>query len=195
MRRTAALALSLALVAWPAAAPASDRVSATFSAGACKGATSAAPGDATLPRLTGRVVDEAHILSAPARASLTRRLARLEAATSDQLVVVTLPDLRGRTIEAWGRALGNGWRIGRRGLDNGVLLVVAPNDRKVRIEVGCGLEGLLTPARSAAIVRDPLLPLLKASRYDAAAEAGVARIAAVLARDTRRPQPPREARR
>jgi uncharacterized protein len=137
-------------------------------------------------------VDEAGIVSPNIRAALAARLARLEAKTTDQLVLLTVPDLRGRSIEAYGMAVGNGWGLGRKYLSNGVLLIVAPNDRRVRIEIGCGLEGLLTPSRAEAIVRETLLPLLKAHRYDAAAEAGVARIAAVLESDPRRPQPPRE---
>jgi uncharacterized protein len=143
------------------------------------------------PALTGRVVDDAHILSGAARGRLDGRLAALERRTTDQVVVVTLPNLGGAPIERVGMALGNHWHIGRAGLDNGVLLIVAPNDRKVRIEVGCGLEGLLTDARAAAIIQDRLLPLLRARAYDRAAEAGVAAIARILESDLRRPRPRR----
>jgi len=193
VRGAACLALLIAFAAAPAAAKGGAVTSSVGRCGAheqpaAAGSAAAIP----IPRLSGRVVDEAHILSPATRDALTRRSAALERRTRDQLVVVTLPDLKGRAIEAWGLALGNGWHIGQKGLNNGVLLVVAPNQRRVRIEVGCGLEGLLTDARSAAIIRDPLLPLLKAKRYDAAAEAGVARITAILERDTRRPQPHRE---
>ena len=144
-----------------------------------------------LPRLTGRVVDNAHILSSVERDRLTRRLAALERRTSDQLVVVTVPSLGGAPIEAVGLRLGKGWGIGRKGLDNGVLLIIAPNDRKTRIEVGCGLEGLLTDARAASILQTKLIPLFRRSEYDVAAEAGVASIAAILESDPRRPQPRR----
>jgi uncharacterized protein len=141
-----------------------------------------------LPALTGRVVDDAHVLSRPAQGRLTRRLADLESKTSDQLVVVTLPSLGDVPIEAVGLRLGNGWAIGRKGLDNGALLIVAPHDRKVRIEVGCGLEGLLTDARAAAIIQQKLIPLFRTGNYDGAAEAGVAAIADILESDKRRPQ-------
>jgi uncharacterized protein len=141
-----------------------------------------------IPALTGRVVDNAHILSGPVRSRLTRRLADLERKTSDQLVVVTLPSLGGVPIEAVGLRLGNGWAVGRKGLDNGVLLIVAPRDRKVRIEVGCGLERLLTDARAAAIIQQKLIPRFRAGDYDGAAEAGVAAIADILESDKRRPQ-------
>jgi uncharacterized protein len=190
--RGAAFLLLIVLPAAPAAAGGGDAVDAVRCRAGAPAAATASAASIRIPRLTGRVVDEAHILSPATRDALTRRSAGLERRTRDQLVVVTLPDLKGRAIEAWGLALGNGWHIGQKGLNNGVLLVVAPNQRKVRIEVGCGLEGLVTNARSAAIIRDPLLPLLKSKRYNAAAEAGVARIAAILERDTRRPQPRRE---
>jgi len=151
-------------------------------------AAAAAAASVSLPALTGRVVDNAHVLSMPAQARLTRRLADLERRTSDQLVVVTLPSLGDVSIEAVGLRLGNGWGIGRKGLDNGVLLLVAPLDRKVRIEVGCGLEALLTDARAAGIIQQKLIPSFRVGDYDRAAEAGVAAIADVLESDPRRPQ-------
>jgi uncharacterized protein len=108
-------------------------------------------------------------------------------------VVVTLPDLGGASIEQVGLRLGRGWGIGQKGLDNGVLLIVAPNDRRVRIEVGCGLEGLLTDARASALIQHMLIPLFWKGAYDRAAEAGVAAIEAILQSDPRRPQPRRGA--
>jgi uncharacterized protein len=173
-------ALALLLAAAPAPASAASRCGAA--------APAATPVRTPLARLTGRVVDDAHILSGQARARLAARLRRLEAKTTDQLVVVTLRDLRGDDIAHVGLALGNGWGIGRKGLDNGVLLIIAPRERKVRIEVGCGLEGLLTDARARQIVDASLLPLLRKARYDAAAEAGARRIAALLESDPRRPR-------
>jgi uncharacterized protein len=148
----------------------------------------------TLPALSGRVVDNAHILSSLSRARLASRLQALERRTSDQLVVVTLPGLGGAPIERVGMALVNRWGIGQARLHNGVLLIVAPGERKVRIEVGCGLEGLLTDARASAIIQKQLIPLLRTGAYDRAAEAGVAAIVAVLESDLRRPQPRRGAR-
>jgi uncharacterized protein len=190
--RRAALLLAL-VAALPAGSAAADSVRATYSNGRCAAHAVRAPASGiAIPRLTGRVVDDARILSPKVRPLLAARLARLEAKTSDQLVVLTVKDLRGQSIEAYGMAVGNGWGIGRKGLDNGVLLIVAPNDHKVRIEIGCGLEGLLTPPRAETIVREALLPLLKQRRYDAAAQTGVGRIAAVLESDLRRSRPAKE---
>ena len=106
----------------------------------------------TFPRLTGRVVDEAGVLPDSARVALVSKLAALEARTTDQVVVVTLRSLRGQTIEQYGVALGRQWQIGQSGKNNGVLLVVAPNERKVRIEVGYGLEGTLPDAVAKLII-------------------------------------------
>jgi uncharacterized protein len=144
---------------------------------------------AVLPALTGRVVDSARILSAPVRARLAGRLAALEHRTTDQVVVVTLPSLDGRPIEAVGWWLGNGWHIGRAKVNNGVLLVIAPNERKVRISVGAGLNGLLTDQRASAIIQQRLIPFFRTGNYDQAAEAGVAEIVRILESDSRRPRP------
>ena len=112
----------------------------------------------TFPVLSGRVVDEAGILDAPARAALTQSLADLEQKTTDQLVVVTLKSLQGTSIEDYGYQLGRRWQIGQKDKNNGVLLIVAPNERKVRIEVGYGLEGTLTDAVSKLIIENSILP-------------------------------------
>src|SRR5690606_31329664 len=98
----------------------------------------------TFPELSGRrVVDEANLLQPAEEAALTEKLAALEQGSSDQLVVVTVPDLQGYEIEEYGYQLGRHWGIGQNETNNGVLLIVAPNERKVRIEVGYGLEGIL----------------------------------------------------
>ncbi len=149
----------------------------------------AAAASAALPKLTGRVVDNAQLLSAATETEVTRQLASFEERTSDQLVVVTTASLEGESIERLGRRLGNGWGIGQKKLNNGVLLLIAPNERKVRIEVGCGLEGLLTDERAAAIIEQTLLPLLRAGDFDQAVKAGVADILEVLASEARRPVP------
>jgi uncharacterized protein len=149
----------------------------------------AAVATVTVPELTGRVVDNADLLSAATETEVTRDLAAFEQRTSDQVVVVTTASLEGESIERFGRRLGNGWGIGQEKLDNGVLLLIATNERKVRIEVGCGLEGLLTDDRAAAIIDQALLPLLRAGDFDRAVKAGVARILEVLASEARRPVP------
>ena len=137
------------------------------------------------PPLTGRVVDAADVLSPRTEAALALRLADWEAESSDQVVVATVPDLGGLEIAEYGYRLGRAWGIGvdegadGRALDNGAILLIAPNDRAVRIEVGYGLEGTLTDVRSREVVAD-MLPLLRAGDYDAAAVEGAAGIVSVL---------------
>src|SRR5258705_5240896 len=117
------------------------------------------------PALTGRVVDDANILDPQARAVLTDKLAALEAKTTDQLVVVTLKSLQGTSVEDFGVELGRRWQIGQKGKNNGVLLIVAPNERKVRIEVGYGLEGALTDAVSRLIIENAITPRFRAGDF------------------------------
>jgi uncharacterized protein len=93
------------------------------------------------PRLTGRVVDEAGILDSGVRASLTQKLADHEARSTDQVVIATVRSLQGESIENYANLLFRRWGLGQRDKNNGVLLLVAPSERKVRIEVGYGLEG------------------------------------------------------
>ena len=105
-----------------------------------------------IPALTGRVVDQAGILDASTIEAITSQLAGYESSTGNQVVVVTLSELKGYPIEDWGLALGRGWGIGQKGKNNGVLLIVAPNDRELRIEVGYGLEGDLPDATANTII-------------------------------------------
>ena len=139
----------------------------------------------TFPVLSGRVVDEAGILDAPARAALTQSLADLEQKTTDQLVVVTLKSLQGTSIEDYGYQLGRRWQIGQKDKNNGVLLIVAPNERKVRIEVGYGLEGALTDAVSKLIIENSILPRFKVADYAGGIKRGVEDIIQVLSGDAR----------
>jgi uncharacterized protein len=136
-----------------------------------------------LPALSGRVVDEAGILDPATGAALTDKLAALEAKTSDQLVVVTLKSLQGTAIEAFGVELGRNWRIGQKDKNNGVLLIVAPNERKVRIEVGYGLEGELTDAVSRLIIENAIVPRFRANDYAGGITRGVDDIISVLTGD------------
>jgi uncharacterized protein len=118
----------------------------------------AAPAAAqTFPPLTGRVVDQANLLSPEQEADLTQRLAALQQASSRQLVVATVNSLEDRPIEDYGYQLGRHWGIGQRGANNGVVLLIAPNERKVRIEVGYGLEPIITDALSHQITQDQIL--------------------------------------
>jgi uncharacterized protein len=135
------------------------------------------------PTLTGRVVDEANILDESTRAALTQKLADLEAKTTDQLVVVTLKSLQGTTIEDLGYQLGRHWRIGQKDKNNGVLLIVAPTDRQVRIEVGYGLEGTLTDAVSKLIIENGILPRFRANDFPGGITRGVDDIISVLTGD------------
>jgi len=125
------------------------------------------------PKLTGRVVDNANLLSPQTKQYLEKRIKEFENNTSNQLVVVTLNSLEGVPIEEYGYKLGRYWGIGEKGKDNGVLLIIAPNERKVRIEVGYGLEGNLTDAKSFMIINDNILPYFKNGNYDEGVKKGV----------------------
>lgn len=112
----------------------------------------------TFPALSGRVVDAADLLSPAQEAELTQRLEALERTSSRQLVVATVPSLEDRPIEDYGYQLGRHWKIGQSEANNGSILLVAPNERKVRIEVGYGLEPIITDAISHQIIQQQILP-------------------------------------
>jgi uncharacterized protein len=137
----------------------------------------------TFPALTGRVVDDAHVLSPQVQAQLTQKLQDLEDRTSRQLVVVTLPSLQGYEIEDYGYQLGRAWGIGQKKLDNGVLLIVAPKEHRVRIEVGYGLEPILTDALSSVILQTQVLPKFRAGDMQGGIVAGADAIVAQLLLD------------
>lgn len=119
----------------------------------------AAPAAAqTFPQLTGRVVDQAGLLRPEQKVDLESKSAALEAQTGRQFVVATVRSLEGRTIEDYGYRLGRHWQIGRKGEDDGVILLVAPNEKKVRIETGYGARVFLTDAMSSVIIRNAILP-------------------------------------
>ncbi|MCC7253109.1 TPM domain-containing protein [Hyphomicrobium sp.] len=125
------------------------------------------------PQLTGRIVDNASLLSPEDRAAIEAELSALEAKSTDQLVVVTLPSLDGYAIDDYGYQLGRHWGIGQAGKDNGVLLIVAPNERKVRIEVGRGLEPVVTDLMSRIIIENAILPEFRRGNFSAGIRAGV----------------------
>ncbi len=161
---------------------------AAFSApvliGALFVATAVAVAQIQLPDLTGRVVDDAHLFDRGLEARLTEQLQQHERETGNQVVVVTLDSLQERTIEEIGVDLGRKWGIGQEGQDNGVLLIVAPNERKVRIEVGYGLEGQLTDATASVIIQNAILPRFRDGDMSGGIEDGVGRILAVLGGDS-----------
>ncbi|HEY0103330.1 MAG TPA: TPM domain-containing protein [Brevundimonas sp.] len=133
---------------------------------------SAQPGP-TFPALSGRVVDQGDLISAAKELELSEKLAALERDTTDQLVVVTVPDLQGYEIEEYGYQLGRAWAIGQQGKNNGALLIVAPKERKVRIEAGYGLEPVLTDALSAMIIQNDILPSFREGSFERGIEQGV----------------------
>jgi uncharacterized protein len=137
----------------------------------------------TFPWLSGRVVDEAGLLDPTDRAALTGSLASLEAKTTNQLVVVTLKSLQGTSIEDYGYQLGRHWQIGQKDKNTGVLLIVAASERRVRIEVGYGLEGTLTDALTKYIIETSILPRFKAGDLPGGIKLGVEQIARVLGGD------------
>ena len=142
------------------------------------------------PALTGRVVDEAGILSAQFKTEISAQLAAHEQATSNQVVVVTLKSLQGYEISDYGYQLGRHWGIGQKGKNNGVLLIVAPADRKLRIEVGYGLEGVLTDAESRVIIERVIKPYFKQNNYEQGIRAGVSAMLAALGGEFQAPPAP-----
>jgi uncharacterized protein len=127
----------------------------------------------TFPPLAGqRVVDDAHVLSSQTVADLTAKLAALEAKTGHQLVVATISDLQGDDIDDYGYQLGRAWGIGQKGTNDGVILIIAPKEHKVRIEVGYGLEATITDALSSVILQEQVLPKLRTGDMDGAVTAG-----------------------
>lgn len=139
--------------------------------------------DYQAPPLTGRVVDRAEMLDPAAEARLTRMLAGHEDASGEQVVVVTLPDLQGRTIEEVGLQLGRQWGIGEKGKDTGALLVVARDERRIRIEVGYGLEGRLTDAESSLIINRIMVPAFREGAFERGIVEGAAAMVQVLGGD------------
>lgn len=127
----------------------------------------------SFPALTGRVVDAANIIPDAEEAALVAKLAALESASDRQLVVATIPSLEGYPIDDYGYRLGRAWGIGQKETDNGALLIIAPNDRKVRVEVGYGLEPILTDAWSSVLINTVIVPQFKANNYPGGIAAGV----------------------
>ena len=144
---------------------------------ACVGVAQAA---LTFPALTGRVVDSAQMIDPAVREQLTQQLQALEQTSGDELVVVTVPDLQGVPIEDYGYQLGRQWGIGQKGKDNGALLIVSRDDRQLRIEVGYGLEGVLTDAQSWVIINQVILPKFKAGNFSQGISDGVAAMIQVV---------------
>ena len=139
-----------------------------------------ATGKDSFPVLSGRVVDNAHLLSASTLDKMTRELAALERQTGDQIVVATLSTLSGYDIETYSNTLFRRWALGQKQMNNGVLLLVAPTERQVRIEAGYGLEGVLTDALSAVIINTLILPNFREGKFENGIVEGVAAIKDIL---------------
>ncbi|MBQ0742808.1 MAG: TPM domain-containing protein [Pseudomonas sp.] len=145
----------------------------------------------TVPELTGRVVDQAEMLESATESQLTSMLASHEQATGEQVVVVTVPDLQGRSIEEFGLELGRTWGIGQAEEDTGALLIIARDDRLIRIEVGYGLEGRLTDAQSSVIINSIITPAFRQNEFERGIVEGTAAMIQVLGGDPlRTPEPP-----
>jgi uncharacterized protein len=143
-----------------------------------------------VPYLTGRVTDNAEILNAETRKALTEQLAAHERATTNQVAVLTVPTIGDASIEEYAVEVFNAWKLGRKGKDNGVLVVIAPNERRLRIEVGYGLEGTLTDAQAARIIRDLMTPRFKDGDFNRGVADGVRAVIATLEGDTAALPPP-----
>ena len=137
----------------------------------------------TFPQLTGRVVDAAGLLKPEERAALEAKLKAHEDKTTDQVVVATLRSLEGYTIEDYANRLFRHWQLGQKGKDNGALLLVAPQERKVRIEVGYGLEGALTDALSKVIITTAIAPQFQKGNFAGGIDAGVDAMLSILTGD------------
>lgn len=118
------------------------------------------------PILTGRVVDDAQLLDNTSKESLTQKLASLERQTGDQLVIATVPTLSGYDIESYANKLFRRWALGQNRMNNGILLVVAPQEKQVRMEVGYGLEGVLTDAIASVIINTIILPDFRDGKFN-----------------------------
>jgi uncharacterized protein len=149
---------------------------------------SKAPED-KFPALTGRVVDEAGVMSAQSKSDIEAKSKALEEKSGIQLVVATVKSLQGSDIETYTNQLFRFWKLGEAKKNNGVLLLVAPNERKVRIEAGYGLEGTLTDALSSVIIQSAILPRFKNNDYSGGIERGVDAIISVLSGDAAEWQP------
>ena len=135
------------------------------------------------PALTGRVVDQAGVINAASRAAIDAKLKALEDKSGIQLVVATVKSLQGGDIETYANQLFRFWKLGEAKKNNGVLLLVAPTEHKVRIEVGYGLEGTLTDALSSVIISSAIVPRFKTGDFSGGIDRGVDGIISVLSGD------------
>jgi uncharacterized protein len=164
-------------------APVRARLPAALLALICLGVAGVAALAANFPALSGRIVDQANVIPVETRAALEPKLADLEAKSGIQLVVATVTSLEGQEIEPYANALFRAWKLGEKTKNNGVLLLVAPTERRVRIEVGYGLEGTLTDALSKVIITNAITPRFKTGDFGGGISRGVDDIITVLTTD------------
>lgn len=145
------------------------------------GGTSSASAQ-SFPQPDGHVNDFASLLTVEDRTLLSSQLTELEEATSAELALVTIRSLEGRSVEEYATALFAEWGIGKKGSDNGVLILVAPDDRAMRIEVGYGLEGVLPDGLAGAVIRETFLPRFRDDDYRTGILEGTARVAGIIRR-------------
>ena len=126
-----------------------------------------------VPYLQGRVTDNAEIISPDVATRISDRLKAHETSTTNQVAVLTVPSLEGEDIESFALRVFEAWQLGQRGKDNGVLVVIAPQDRRMRIEVGYGLEGALTDLEAGRIIRNIMAPRFKAGDFNGGIQQGV----------------------
>lgn len=136
-----------------------------------------------VPKLTGRVNDYAGILSAAEKGELERLLKETEEMTSAQVVLLTISSLSGDVLEDFSMRVAEDWKLGQAGQDNGVLLLVAVAERKIRIEVGYGLESILTDAKSGYIIRKNIVPKFKKGNYFSGIGSGLSTITGIIKKD------------
>jgi uncharacterized protein len=136
------------------------------------------------PTLTGRVVDQANVISADTRQAIESKLADLETKSGIQLVAATVTSLEGQEIEPYANELFRTWKLGEKAKNNGVLLLVAPNEKRVRIEVGYGLEGTLTDALTKVIISNAIAPRFKTGDFSGGIARGVDDVITVLTTDS-----------
>lgn len=172
MRKPAGLALLAIFICLAACTEEEPQPASANATGWCK--------QKWLP-LTGRVVDRAGLIPPDGEARLSERLADLEAANGHQFVIVTIKSLQGLEVEDYTLCLGRHWGIGRRDVDDGVIMLVAPVERKARIEVGYGLESLLRDDEAARIMREIMVPAFAAGDY----AGGIARGADAIIQEIR----------
>jgi uncharacterized protein len=144
---------------------------------------SAQAGQGSLPTPAGRITDLASVIDAATESELDRRLDQLEQKSSHEIAVVTVPSLGGTTVEDYAERLFKAWGIGQARQDNGVLVLVAPNEREMRIEVGYGLEGILPDGLAGEIVRDNFIPRFRNNDYNGGIRDGVLRVADIVEKE------------